>query len=396
MPIDPASLQAIRDPTGGRLTQIGMALSQSIQRNQQADLANKKLEMTKQLNEAKLDAVQLENADLQSKAIGAYSQSVLGALKNLPAMQAKNPQAIVEIQQQVRLSMPKGIRSIIPEQPQTIEQLKTGLENATIYQQWIADKRPTKAPTTRSVRDGDTIINQQWDAERQEWEEVGRGRYSGAKGSEFERLETKVTKGEASPSEIKRHGVLAGTEVRKGKELTEERLERKSNVEQISVLHKEYKKGSDHLQNVSNNVDAAIAAMATGDTELSDKLLAQVMSQVQDTDVRAFQMYGEFNKPFGNLWERFSGQVTRFLKGSRTEQERETIKTTLQHFKQNYAEKSLSEMRNMYRHQAVNTELDPFKVVPPTSIEDIRDYPNISRKEKIRLLGVYFPEAFKK
>jgi len=363
--VDQASLDAIRNPTGGRLTQIGQVLAQASQRKKQNELEERRLNMTKQLNKAKLDEAQLEAIGLQSIAIGAYSQSVMEAMKNVPANLVKDPNAVAQVQKQVYNSLPEGIKSVIPDKPQSLESIKMGLENATLTQEWLQSQKKATG-TSEFERNRDALV---------------------ASGQ--------ITQEEADDMTEKRVGVMSGVDITKAKETTENRLAGQNVQKATDNLRDDYSEGSEHLKKISNNIDAALAVMDTGDTELTDKLLAQVMSQVQDTDVRAFQMYAEFNKPFGNLMERITGQVSRFFQGSRTEKERQVIAQTLKHFKENYAETSLSEVRNMYRNQAVNQGLDPFKVVPPTSPEDIRDYPNISRKEKKRLLELNYPDMFK-
>jgi preprotein translocase subunit YajC len=45
MPIDPASLEAIRDPTGGRLTQLGQIFSQAQQQKKKSELAERQMSM---------------------------------------------------------------------------------------------------------------------------------------------------------------------------------------------------------------------------------------------------------------------------------------------------------------------------------------------------------------
>jgi len=363
--VDQASLDAIRNPTGGRLTQIGQVLAQASQRKKQNELEERRLNMTEQLNKAKLDEAQLEAIGLQSIAIGAYSQSVMEAMKSVPANLVKDPNVIAQVQKRVYNSLPEGIKSVIPDKPQSLESIKMGLENATLTQEWLQSQKKATG-TSEFERTRDELL-----------------------------AKDKITDKEADDLTKKRVGVLSGLEMRKGEETREDRYGKQNIQKATDTLRDDYSEGSEHLKKISNNIDAALAVMDTGDTELTDKLLAQVMSQVQDTDVRAFQMYAEFNKPFGNLMERITGQVSRFFQGSRTGKEREVIAQTLKHFKENYAETSLNEVRNMYRNQAVNLDLDPFKVVPPSSPEDIRDYPNIGRKEKKRLLELYYPDMFK-
>jgi len=49
MPIDPASLEAIRNPTGGKLAQLGQAFAQTKQRNIQNERAKQQLSMEKEI-----------------------------------------------------------------------------------------------------------------------------------------------------------------------------------------------------------------------------------------------------------------------------------------------------------------------------------------------------------
>jgi hypothetical protein len=216
--------------------------------------------------------------------------------------------------------------------------------------------------------------------------------------SEFERglqrsldLEL-IDQEEANRLQKTRTEVLAGTEMRAGpKSALEERKLARENKE-TREMQKDYTAGADHFKNMSQSLEGALAAMETGDTGLTDILLNQVMSQVQDTDVRAFQMYQVFDKEFGNLAERVQGMVSRFFAGTRTEREREEIKNVLTRFKNKYVDPGSKKMRDRYRELAIMDEKDPFEVVPPQSPEDIKDTTLLSKKEKVEMIKRFFPD----
>lgn len=253
----------------------------------------------------------------------------------------------------------------------------------------------------------------------------------GGKGSsEFERLTTKLEREGLTKSEQSRYDVLAGMKARpstapftpvdiEGKggifdkttgkyrlpaeaKLTgaETRNLRTTEDKQNAryqkatvAMRKEATEGVKHFQSQRVAVSDAIAALESGDNALADTLIAQVMSQVQDTNVRAFQMYSEFDRSYGNLAERVFNSVSRFMSGSRTPEERQVIKDTLLNFKK-YSDPAANQIRNKYRALAREEGLDPFRVMPPDSPEDIKNAPNVSTADKLKLLKTYYPGMF--
>lgn len=184
---------------------------------------------------------------------------------------------------------------------------------------------------------------------------------------------------------------VSGTQKRH--EAAQKRLTSQDAQRLTNELRDEASKGTQHVSTISTNINEAIAALNSGDSGLSDTLLNQVMSQVQDTDVRAFQMYSQFDRSFGNLAMRVADSISRFLTGARTEEQNELIKETLVNFRDQYAAPAETRMRNMYRNLAKDEGVDPFEVVPPKRKEEIRDM-DISAKEKMRLLELYFKDDF--
>ena len=157
-------------------------------------------------------------------------------------------------------------------------------------------------------------------------------------------------------------------------------------------LRKEYTQGSEHFRSMGITIDTALAAMDSGNTMLSETMLNQVMSQVQNTNVRAFQMYGEFNKEFGNLAERVQGKLSQFFRGHRTQRETEEIRNVLGNFNDNYVQPAETKLRDRYRQIAINQRKKPFDVVPPKNPEDIRGSEFLDNKEKTKMIKEYFPE----
>lgn len=219
-------------------------------------------------------------------------------------------------------------------------------------------------------------------------------------GSEFERnldeLEgnKKITPEEKLAYIRKRVGVLSGAEQTEHQEITTGMRAAKEKARQTTALSNEATKGIEHFSNMNTSINGALAAIKSGDTKLSDILLTQVLSQVQDSKVRAFQMYKEFDTSFGNVAERTIRGVLRFIGGARTEEEKAQIAETLNNFREAHVSPGLNKLKNMYRDMARGRKLDPFDVVPPRSPEEIRDYPGMLKKDKVKYLKLYFPEKF--
>lgn len=171
--------------------------------------------------------------------------------------------------------------------------------------------------------------------------------------------------------------------------------QRKERNKRTADLRDDAGKGLEHFNGIAKNVNAAIAAMDAGNNGLADTLMGSVMSQVQDTNVKAMAMYEKFDTSYGNAAERIANSVSRFLSGSRSESEKGEIRETLSNFRDSYAVPGQKKLRSQYRNLAREEKLDPFKVIPPQSPQDIKDATGIDTQEKLRLLKEYYPNAFK-
>jgi len=222
--------------------------------------------------------------------------------------------------------------------------------------------------------------------------------------SEFERLRNQaeaselITEKEATRLTKKRVGVLAGTDVREGQKqsLQERRFSRKQKF--TKSLRDEANEGIEHFAAMDTNISDALAQISSGNHGLSDTFLAQVLSQVKNTDIKALAMFQQFDKSYGNVAERTINSVGRFITGSRSEGEKATIQEVLENFRDAHVRPGVNKMKTQYRNLATEEGVDPFKVVPPKPgcqyAKEIRDYPGIDRDEKARLLKVYYSKCF--
>ncbi len=343
MPIDPRTLESIRNPMAG-LSNIGAQYAQGVQ-----------VAQSRQAMEAQRNAQQLQMADIGSKITGAYATAMINWKEDNPDASSE---AFETAQLQQWQALDSAHQQFVPQTTQSIDELKLGRERSEQIQRSL---HPENFRTKTA-------------------------------GSEFERLDELVNRGNATPAQRKRHSVLAGTGMRLGEieRLGEKRTERTHREEK--ALRKEYSEGSEHFRGMSETIDSAFAAMDSGNTALSETLLNQVMSQVQDTNVRAFQMYGEFDKEFGNVAQRIQGMLSRFFAGTRTQRETEEIRNVLTRFKENYVNPANKKLRDRYRVIAIDQGKDPFTVVPPGSPEDVIESRLLNNKEKAKLIKRVFPD----
>lgn len=219
--------------------------------------------------------------------------------------------------------------------------------------------------------------------------------------SEFERhIQRMIRVGEITTERgmeliKKRAGTMAGLEQSEQQRLAliDKRIARKT--KETGRLFDDATKGVEHFQKQRTAINDAIGALESGNNALADTMVTQVMSQIVDSKVRAYQMYAEYDRSYGNIAKRTYNAVAGFVGGARTPEDRKTIKETLLQFKK-YADPAAKLVRNRYRALAKDKGLDPFQVVPPDSPEDVRDAPNISLEERKRILKLYFPDMFKK
>lgn len=219
--------------------------------------------------------------------------------------------------------------------------------------------------------------------------------------SEFERLieqqqiDENITASEAKDLKKKRVGVLAGSEMRRGPERSLEFRQSKQRQVFTKRLRDEATEGTEHFSTMETNISDALGVIASGDNQLVDSLLATITSQITDPDIRAMALFTQFDKSYGNVAERTLSTISRFIGGGRSESDIATIQETLENFRDAHVKPGINKLKTQYRNLATEEGADPFRVVPPKTPEEIRDYSGITRDEKLRLLKVYFPEMFK-
>ena len=170
--------------------------------------------------------------------------------------------------------------------------------------------------------------------------------------------------------------------------------ERKERIEDSDALRDEYGEGSKHFSDINENIDAAMAALDSGDTTVADQLLNKILTQTGDTDIRAVQMYNIMDSSSGDIWDRFTGDVGKYLGGSRTEFQKQQIRTTLEAFRDQYSKPRSDNVKNRYRFLAKEKGLDPFVVVPAKNPLEIKTSPftsHMTPREKLQLIRRQFP-----
>lgn len=409
MAIDPRVLESIGNPTGGGLTDIGrmyLAGKQSKRRDELTDL---------QKNQAMQDM-----AITGAKVANAYASATLDWVAENPGY---SDDEFAQYQLDQWESLDPAHQQFVPKDFQTKEQLQMG-KNTT--ENLLSRLDPAKSSPV-SAKKISTVTRVEDDGTIYKKDEVykdGALDYTSpeypvsneADGSEFERhinwfkandipmdrkdqwYRDNLTGDKVQEALVrkKRLGTRAGLEQTRQQELTYKSTQTENRRDIESRLRGEYAKGIDAYKSMSSNIDAAITAMSSGDTALADTMMAQTLSQVQESDVRAFQMYSQFDKSFGNVLERTVKGMRRFLEGKRTPGEREEIQRTLEYMRDNYAEPKTTAVRDRYRADAIEEGLDPFKAIPPESPEDIRDSTLVDKKKKLELLRQYYPSQFGK
>lgn len=401
MPIRPIDQQTLAAIGGTSQLQSAQGFATSMAQMSQALMQQQKMRREKEqklfedkLNRLKLTTEEMKAAREEAEITGAYSQSVLQNFNMLPNEQ-RTPEAMAAIQQNLRASMPEVIQAKIPLN-QSMNQLVSNLKTSSAFRDWdskqgerfgefekipgteLYGQKSNKTGKFANVRNGIDGKSQQGDSEFE------RGIKAGLEKGYFDEKE-------ANRLREKRTRVLAGTDMRRGAEarLIDKQSDRYN--KETKALREEYTKGAEHFGDMSISIDSAFAAMDSGDTGLSERLLNQVMSQVQDTNVRAYQMYNVFDQEFGHLGQRIVGQVNRFLLGNRTQRETNEIKNVLSHFKEKYVDPAKGKIRDRYRQFAIQQGKEPFIVVPPDNPEDIINSQLVDSKEKVKLIKEFFP-----
>lgn len=397
MPIQPIDPQTLQNISGKSALTAATGFAQSMSQFGQSMRANKAAEMQDKIMKMQMSNAELDSAIKSADAVGNMSIGLLSMKDPMQqnaayAQWLKSPVAEAISKQGVKLPEPGSLT------PRT---LQTMAAESSQYMQWLKLKASgTKEQEKFSAMEKipGTQLYGQKSSKTKKYTNI-RSDLDGTNSnssSEFERnlaysLKNKlITKKEHDTALLDRQDVFTG----KIPEASLKERTRKAKMAEITAARDEYSDGVKHFSAINQSVSGALAAMEAGDNALSDALVTQVMSQVNDTDVKAFQMYREFDRSYGNVAERVGRAASKFLTGTRTEEEKKLMADTLIHFRDNYANRGFERMKDQHRKIAMENGQDPFKVVPPTSPEDIRDFPHTDRKEKIRLLKHYFPEVF--
>lgn len=356
-------------------------------------------EIKRMVMETQMTNTELNMAMTQQKTMGDFGIGMLGMVQQAEAGQL-DPAAAQQAWLQARESLPGKLRSMIPEQMVSSQEVMQGMAANDKLLKYLSIKSKSLSKETMSPfqKIPGTDLYGQLSSKNNKWTNIKSSLDGSSEvgSSEFERHMNGllkrgiITQATYDLDVVERKDSLKG-EITRGS-LAER--QRKAGYEETKGMRKEYTQGVEHFANMNRSIDEALVAMESGDTGYSDVLLAQVGSQVQDTNVRAFQMYAEFDKSYGNVVERIGRSVSRFLGGSRTDDEKQVIREALTYFKENYSDVGMKGIKNRYRVLAMETGKDPFVVVPPTSPEDIRDFPHADKDEKFKLIKLYFPGVF--
>ena len=289
-------------------------------------------------------------------------------------------------------------------QPMTQQGLLGGLMRAGAYPEVTkAALKAQMVPELQTIGGAGGMKQEAFVAPFSQPQPVGEPYSAGAFGgsSEFERnlahlLATgQITPAEANEMRRKRVGTRSGLETSAGQDKTHERFQTKEYRVETEGLRDEWREDREHFSKMDQSISGAMAALEAGDNQLADQLLAQVMTQVNDTDVRAYQLITNMDQSYGNVAERTYRAVARFISGARTPEEKAEILKTLATFRESHVNPGTQRMDRRYRLMAAGRKLDPFDVVPPRSAEDIRDAPGLTKDQKIRALKKWYPDQFR-
>lgn len=394
MPIDPRILASIADPTGGKLGAIGQSMFEVARQSKKQEMERERLGVEKMLSDAKMDQAEMDLFKDEAKAVYGLTSTYLKDIQKDPEL-ATDPRKYEQYMNTLTSGAPEGVvnnmKGMLPPQIAELNQRSELLINA------MRDTSKTADTFSDFVKIPGTELYGQKSTKTGKYVNIKSMGEKGAGGSEFERhleylKENKLISGqEYNKLRGQRAEGFAGEMTSAQREkLTDKQVDRYNR--ETKDLRTEYTKGSEHFRNMGESINGAMAAIESSDTRLADILLNQVLSQVNDTDVRAFQMYGEFDKEFGNLAQRVQGMLSRFFVGTRTDRERQDIVKTLRKFNESYVQPGESKLRDRYRQIAINQEKDPFDVVPPKNPEDVRDTRLLTKEQKIEMIKKYFPD----
>lgn len=429
MATNPQVLQMLANPTGGGLSNAFRmyATGQQAARQQAA-------------HEQQMQAAEYEIFDLSTKTVGGYSKSLLDWSEMYPEA---SPEEWADKQKELRDAMPKHVQQYIPDRTQTRDELSQGYANAMQMQKMLHPKQYENKPYSpvmltdgtntgvfdantdqQKIRDfiaknpnarevnpptekafdaitlSDGEVEQTFDANTQRAEILkflekhpnAREIYTrqGA-ASEFERLHAKQIAGTITPLEEHRLGVLAGTEMRAGTEANYNQRVKQFQHQQERQWRDEVNKGVAHLKKMDRTITEALVAFDSADMKNAETLAAQAMSQLYESDVRAYAMYQQFDQAFGNVVDRSIENIRRWFTGNRSDTEKQELKEQLVYIRDNYIQPGKTGIVDAFRIQAGLDGMRPYQVAPPESPGDIVNKDYVGLAEKGQLVKDYFP-----
>jgi len=184
MAVSPQVLKMISDPTAGKLGDIAQTYLKSKQVGIENKLTDEKMQLAKDKATADAQQTELDNmyksntdkratedaareaqtqqvemADKGSQAMGAYSTAVLKAIEDNPEL-VTDEAKFAEVQKSIYDSFPDGYKQFIPEDTQSVEEIRRGLTNANSIQSRlnpVTPKTTFEMGSIQNVKTGQVI-----------------------------------------------------------------------------------------------------------------------------------------------------------------------------------------------------------------------------------------------
>jgi len=136
-------------------------------------------------------------------------------------------------------------------------------------------------------------------------------------------------------------------------------------------LRKEYDTDISTLEDMDGLIDTALVALENGGP-LGDKVVKSALSKLSNSKVRALAELNEF-KSYGTFAQRVSGQISQFLLGEKTNEQKQMALDIILKFRGDFVRPGLAASKKYYRELAKKGKLDLHSVVRFTDREDVRD-----------------------
>ena len=401
MAISQQTLNNISNPTGGGLGRIAAtyvnsknAAAENRRAEEKAQQDKITADLARKVAQAGLDKTEMENLLNESKILSGVTTQYLTDVKKYPDI-AADPKAYDQYMQRITQGLPEDVvnkfKGVLPSEFSKMRDSADMLVNVLSK---AKDEKPYKLVSfnlddqqynfdaNTQQEEIKTFLKQNPQAVKALADNVG--------SSEFERLQS-IPEDQRTAAQQKRIEVLSGLGMRAG---TEESLKLRQDIadkETTLKRRKEVGEGVKHFSEMSRNIDQAITAIGSSDTVLAQKYAAQAMSQMIDTNVRAYAMYKEFDQPFGNVVKRTVETIGQFLIGKKSEEHMQEVAKTLEYFRDKYALPGKKKVIQRYRGLARADGLDPLKVAPPESPMDIATEQTYSDDKKRRVIRQFYP-----